>query len=79
MCGYLAQHHQLLRSELEKLRVVVPESSSSDTKSIPAFSFQHRFTVVSVTDTAEFVIHVCANQSLFTLFSILWDGDAAIL
>lgn len=39
-------------SELEELWVVVPESSGSDTELIPAFSFQHHFTIMSVRDIA---------------------------
>lgn len=66
-------------SELEKLQVVVLKCRSSDTELIPAFSFQLHFTIISVRDTAKFIIHGCANQSLFTLFSVLWDGDAAVL
>lgn len=55
-------------SELEKLlQVVVPESISSDTEQLPAFSFQHHFTTISVRgDIAKFIIPtLCKSEFVY--------------
>lgn len=65
VCSDLIRHHRLLLCELEKLGVVGPESSSSGTEPIPAFSFQRCFTTTSARDVAKSIIHGCAGQFVY--------------